>query len=285
LKIILPLIFIVLTAACRKEVSGWDKLSPEEQDYLRTRSRTTCLSSASANFNKFKELSDNNFNSFAESKTWKIETKQKEEATETLIDTSYLSVWKKDTNALYFVWTNNKTSPASVKFIKVTDAQNEEMITDLLWKKCALRDTYVITDYPSKLDVTLVGQKTNQTASSYDLVGYDYVLNYEILPLLGSFQEKKVVKSYKSDGTLTKTVSYTVTFSTTSDAILKESYTEYANSQFCMNESDTPTLPNTEREYRFPFNSTTSLKCVNEASTSIDADGNGTADFRPSIEL
>ena len=284
MKIIL-LSLLLFCSSCRKEVAGWDKLSADEQDYLRTRSRTTCLSNSAANFNTFKESSNNNFDSFSESKTWKIETKQKEGTTETLVDTSYLSVWKKDTEALYFIWTNNKTSPASIKFIKVIDTQNEEMISDLLWKKCALRDSYVITDSGSKLDVTLVGQKTNQTASAYDLVGYDFVLNYNLLAFLGSFQEKKIVKSYKNDGTLTKTVSYTTTLSTTSDAVLKESYTEYTNSQFCMNESDSPTLPNLEREFRFPFTSNTSLKCVSEASSTVDYDRNGTADFRPSAEL
>lgn len=274
-----------MMASCREEVSGWGSLSESERQYIRTRARQECIANSTYNFNRFLSMSSGNFTSFVRGKQWKITQKKKVDTTETTLDESYLAVWKVTASAIYLVWTNNKFTPAAIKFIKITDINNEEMINDLKWKKCAKRDDYLVADGESNLTVTLDPVYTTVSSTEKHENTYSYKFDYSVLAYMGIFQESRTKKVLDNAGTVKSTEVFTTTMSTTSDASLPAVYSGFTNTEYCVIKYSDPEAPNTENEYLFPYNNTNNMRCSNLAATGLDANGDGQIDFMPASEL
>lgn len=290
MKILLILALISLLTACREEVAGWDSLTAEERLYIRSRARLECMSSSVSNFDQFMDSSEPNFTSLVRGDTWEIKHKRKIDSTETSLESSFLSVWNKTTspNVLYLLWTNNDTSPAAIKFIKITDTTNEEMTKDLKWKKCGDKDNFTVSDASSYLTVTLPVEDTNVSSSgAKDTIERKFQFIYSNLAYLGNFAETKTKKVLNSSGTVTSTVIDTYTIARTTDAELETAYTntKYDNAKYCVADFSAPVDPNTENEYKFPYNDDENLACIDDDAATIDADGDGNVDFSPSIDL
>lgn len=135
MKFSIVFIFILLLlASCRKEIANYDKLTAAERAALARRYSAKCTSDSAVEIKNFKRDSNSVFSSsnFSRNKSFKHEYKDGS----TIMYTIDLQVWKQTSSEIYFVWTETGESEVS-KFLRITKAENETMIDNLLSDLCS----------------------------------------------------------------------------------------------------------------------------------------------------
>lgn len=277
---------LFLFTACRKEVNSWRDLNENERAYLREQDREKCLADSGKNFNLYKNLSNSSIANLSVKNRWKIETKINSGSSETIIRTSYLTVWKKSSQATYLLWKDNSGSSPVHKFVKIVHSINNEMISDLMWKKCSDKSNYLIVDSSSNLKLSTSNGTYRHDENTRYQDDFVYTHDFNQLAILGSFNERRTRKTIDNNGAVKNTsVETTVATNIADDTNLLSSYKDYDAAQFCTNKWSSVTKsgnPN-KKEFKYPFN-TTGLICTSDIS-GPDADGDSVTDFDPATEL
>jgi|GEM_PF-3855357 len=248
---IVSLVLLLMLISCKQEqIAAYDQLTPAEQEYVRTRSKELCLEQSQSFFDTFVSKSDEQYNvttnsKFYRGKNWRVDFKKEA----TITRTSEINVWKLGANVVYFIQTDtDDQGNTTYKFIRVPSLTNQEMIDDLLEKKCSKSLSISISSSTLSLTRTLSEVISSNTvestiSNSVNQVSLAYFLNST---------ESKTVKTFDSNGKLTKTEKFSATLTSQADAEpVHATYAGYdaAKTQFCEIKVTSGT-PNT---YSFPY--------------------------------
>jgi hypothetical protein len=135
LKFVVFLALLSGLIACKESISDYDKLSTNDQLYIRTLSAIQCREKFAQTFKNFKDTS---------AKAWDLNNGYKRgngfhqeflEGTAALSKVDF-KIWKVDSTDIYFYVTESASSVESSYFLKLSRVQNEDMITDLAEDFC-----------------------------------------------------------------------------------------------------------------------------------------------------
>lgn len=222
---------ILLTAACREEVQGWDLLSQEEKDEITTRAKERCNETNAAPKVGFKETSGGIFDSTSYQRNYGYINKLMKDSAE--VSSVDLRVWKQDTtnNVLYFYVTEKVGATENSYFLKVNQVQNEEIIDDLVADYCdnSLYSS-LSADEDGPMVVTYVYDKTTTSLKTYTDT---YTFQFSNLAFMGAYSLARKIQTKDSAGTVTATENYTSTYvQQTYNWNFSAAYTDYTQS-FC----------------------------------------------------
>jgi hypothetical protein len=196
----LTLLFILLTIiSCRKEEGIWDKLTPAEQDAVRARAESQCLSTSAAHFSDFKTTSGDLFYdtaAYAVGTTFNHTFKEGE-----VTDyTHKITVWKVTATDVYLlIFIDDSTD--IYKFVKIPKTTNEAMITELQTKYC---DRSATEDPDFSLS-TSAKTYTQVNDFSTKKNTHTFTYSFSLLAFLSSYKETRSEQPLDTNGDATGT--------------------------------------------------------------------------------
>lgn len=276
MKRILGLAFLLLATACEENVQSLKTLSDDEQDYIRNLSAAKCKTQSQPSFDKLKENSTDKMLELQEGDYWKID---KVGGTPSTTETTYIYVWKRNIDKIYLL-IQEGTSSKRYSFLKLTTAFNEEVIQDLIEKKCLKTSDFVVTNSTSTLTLK---RKDVSEPEPPDYFKSDYTHNLSssypaiVMNFLYSQSKKKLKESGSS--TVVSTTSYTSkVVKTGEDFELEDSYTDYGSANFCLMNY---TIDGTTKKFNYPYTMTCTTSTAGPTNPGADA----TLNFTPTTEL
>jgi hypothetical protein len=248
----LTLGFLAILASCVTQEQRYDSLSPDEQEYIRQRASILCQQNSAQRYEEYKRISDEQFsagdsNSFYRNKNWEVQFKSGTNVTETW----NINVWKVATNTVFFILTEDFRGAIKYKFIKVDSTTNQEMISDLLLKKCTKAltitdsSTSAVVSRESVVDVDGNTRHRFRTTNTFPFSQLAY------FGLLNETRTKEVLDRTNRDR-VTSTEQFSTTISRKTDvAPAYSTYTSYppASTQFCT----LKVTAGTPNSYTFPY--------------------------------
>lgn len=194
-KVWLLVPFLLIAFSCKQEeIKKFDELTQEEQDAIRNASRLKCLSEYTTVYNRFKNQSLVVFDSNSYEREDGFYHELKGPSSTRKVD---IRVWKQDrtANEIYFYITENLEGSTNY-FLRITQAQNEAMIDQLLIDHCA--KTYTTTSGSSgPLNVLFEHEKDN--APNKDYYDDQYTLPFSQLAYFARFNKKRTVETKNED--------------------------------------------------------------------------------------
>lgn len=268
------LILLISLCACEEQVPSYDTLTPDEQTYINQRSEMLCRSNEEAAFSSFITTSNDEMSNFTRGKYWKVEL-TKNSGGSTVQSTDYIYVWKVDGTTVYFLYQQKDGSGFDYFFYKITQDFNNDMIRDLLDKKCT--KTYSLTTSSSLITLT-----RNNIASSEPPTNFSSNYTYKTKSVLPAFfnlynfiQLKKTLNS-SNVVTSSETWTYTISYVGVKND-LPTSFTSY-DANYCLFNYDDDGV---EKDLTFPYTDT----CVTAITGPTNPGLDGTLNFNPAIEL
>jgi hypothetical protein len=130
---------MILIFSCKEEeLSVYDKLDKDEQEAIRRMGQDQCLSKSKSIFDRYKKESNTVFTSSAyEREDGYYFVLKKDSTEEKTVD---IQVWKQTPTAIYFYIIDSRA--ADNYFLRITKAENEQMIDDLLTAHCTRPNIY-----------------------------------------------------------------------------------------------------------------------------------------------
>lgn len=228
MKLHLLLIILVILPACNnKTEEGFGKLSAAEQAYVRQASYLKCINESQADFNRYKELSEEFFQDRIRGDSYTYTYKKDT----TQLETQVINIWKKTADTVYFLNTRtDASSNVTFQFIKYPLTTNVGIINDLQVKKCTKTDAIEVDEYQGSAsisrNVTEVGGTSiyKNTVSTYSA---DYVLPAYFYVL----QESRTIRELNSAGAEVSSNSFTGSIGGLSNVAQNAAYTDYAAGQ------------------------------------------------------
>lgn len=244
---------LVLVAACQEEKGIWDQLSPAEQAAVRAQAVAECKSSNQTRFDAIK-----NSTGFFQSTTWQRSKAFKHElkngeAVDTLNE---IQVWKQDTaaNVVYLWIKQTKGSDLDSFFLRITKAQHEQMVTDLLDDLCDKNITATTASNPLPVTKTYTQTATPNKREFTDT----YSLQIDETPFVAAVYRltRKIVTKKIADDAIVSTVNLASTFTTVAEPEVLGSNPDSYATIYC--DLVTPTPP-TRFSLPYTYNCVTSL--------------------------
>lgn len=274
---LVPILSFLLLSSCQEELQKGSELSDAELAYLRARAAAKCVSESNADFSDFEDSSNSTMLNSERTNTWKLEYKKDN----TIIETSYIYVWKVSSPFVYYRIKLNESGVVKNQFLKVDTTTNDEMMRNLQEQDCA--KTLDVSVGPSSMVVNI--DTALATEDSTTLVKYekDYRLVTSYPAYFSSLNRKITKKSYNNDEVLQKTEIYDYVFTNISNTTLPDTYNDASitNAEYCVVTNTTAVLPDTLDNYTFPF----TLTCTTSDTNGPDGDGDSVEDFDPVTEL
>lgn len=239
MKTIITFALLASIFACNKTERGFDTLTEEEKQYLRTQAQGKCLSDSERTFLDFQDKSNEQFipsssTNFRVNKTW-LWTEKKAEAS---MRTKKFTVWKVTTLAVYFIVTEiDAYGATSYKFLKIDSATNSDMIADLKIKKCkAEADFITVTNNSSSATLTYEPAEFPNGSTQRDKVVQTFTYSFSELAYFGSLHERRTRQIIEnSNNTVSSTENYTTDIVAKADeAPAYSSYTNYSSAEYCV---------------------------------------------------
>lgn len=258
---------MLLSVSCKEEtIRAFNELTPGEQEAIRQRRELKCLEDSKRDYEDFAALSNEKMVDMLRHQSWKYEYKKDN----TVIETSYISVWNVTGSVAYFLLTLTEGGSTTNRFLKINTTTNSELIADLRVKKCA--KTLTVSDGTTSASAKIEEAQGSDDSETYYKPIVTYTFDFNLPGYFGVRKLKREKKIYKeSDDTLSKTEVYEyVMTGRTSPPNLSYPYTNYANRSYCTIKSNGGT-PNT---FNFPYE----LDCKTDST--IDP-----AQFDPATEL
>lgn len=277
--LVLPFFFCLLS--CEEQVAVGDKLSDAERNYIRERAALKCVSETTSTFKNFYQDSGTNMTSYREGQAWKLEYKKDD----TLIETSFIYVWKVSGPDVYFRLKMSENGVSTNRFFKINTTQNEEMALNLQYYKCT--KTFTVSEGSGSITATIKTDRTVEDTETKVETDTEY-RHVSTLPLYFGVLDRKVTKrSYNNDDTLTKTETFDYVITSISDVTQPASYADSSitNREFCVPTHSSPRgAPyNGYDTYAFPFARTCLAQAAISSESTDGPDGNGGGvDFTPS---
>jgi hypothetical protein len=254
-----------------------DKLTQAERDYLRTRASQKCISETNNTFKSFEDASIQRLRAYDTGKAWRYDYKKDT----TVVETSYVYVWRVDPPFVYFRVRLNNAGTVSNQFWKFDLDANTDMIRNLQEQSCAKTLTLSLgTTAMTALNKT---SRVREDASTLAESSTDHRLSTSFPAYFAALNLKRTKKLYDNNGKLTKTEVYDYTLTGIADVDQPSSYTDSAivNRSYCVPEFTSATGSDTRDNFVFPFESV----CETNDAGTVDANGDGTPDFEPATEL
>lgn len=238
--------FILLGASCKQENVGmYDRLTNDERTAIQNARYEKCLSDSAKNYEDFTEISNERMLDMVRDQSWKYEYKKDN----SVIETSYINVWKISGGTVYFLMTLTEGGVTTNKFLKLSTTMNSEMIADLKEKKC--RKTVTITDTSSSATAKVEEDRGSDDSDTYFIPTVTYSFDFNLPAYFGVRNLKREKKTYNEDtDAVTKTETFEYVMTARSNPPAQTSpYTTYNNRQYCTIKFTVGT-PNT---YTFPY--------------------------------
>lgn len=183
----------------QEEVQSFNDLSPSEQDAVRQTSYQKCLAQYQIIYNRFKNTSNQVFDSssYDREKGFYFEYKLGSEVKKKLD----IRIWKRDGNAdeIYFYITDTQIGSENY-FLRVTRAQNESMIDDLLEDNCRKPSVYTSSAGDNgPLSIKYEFERSN--APNTDVYTDTFSLPFSSLALFANFRIGRKITTKNSSGT------------------------------------------------------------------------------------
>lgn len=274
---LIPIISLLFFSSCQEELQKGSELSASELAYIRARAAAKCVSDSNADFSDFEDSSSSAMLGSDRENTWKLEYKKDS----TLIETSYIYVWKVNSPYVYYRIKLSESGVVKNQFLKVDTTTNTEMMRNLQEQDCA--KTLDVSVGPSSMVVNVDTDLTTEDASTLVKYEKDYRLVTSYPAYFGSLNRKITKKSYNTSEVLQKTEVYDYVFSSTSDTTQPDTYNDASivNAEYCVITNTTAVLPDTLDNYIFPF----TLTCTTSDTNGPDGNGDAVEDFDPATEL
>ena len=252
MKIFILFSLILLNSSCKQEeIEAYDSLTSAERDAIQNASRDKCISTYSPTYASFKKNSNDVFDSSSYNRElgfyheYKAGTEVKRKMD--------IRVWKRDGNAdeIYFYVTETQLASESY-FLRITRAQNEEMIDDLLLDHCVRTPARIYESSMTSSALTVKYEFEKSNAPNTDEYIDTYSLPFTSLAMFANFRLSRKITTRASDGDVVgSAVNYTSTLTTKTydfegfnDATNSARYTQ----KFCDFQYE---LPAPDNQYRF----------------------------------
>lgn len=245
---------LFLVAACGKTENAFNKLSPEEKNWLIEQGRVQCLSDVAKDFKTFKAKSAEQFFELTRGDTFTHQVKVKSVDTE--LRSTRIQVWKVRPTAIYLLLTHTSAedSTPDYQFVKVTPQTNNEMIDSLMQKRCSKVEGTTATQTNSNMTYNVVSS-TNVAGDRKTVSTKVNTSTFDHLALFGNFHYTLKVETFTRDGKAVPEVPTKITDGTIKPvddiAFDYATYSGYADAKADLCVIDfTPGSPNT---YAYPF--------------------------------
>jgi hypothetical protein len=238
--------FLFTLYSCEENIPSYDDLSSDEQDYIRTIAESKCRTESEAPITNFKENSDEQLASYVRGQYWKLELSKGS----TVQSTDYIYVWKVDGTNVYFLLQKTSGTGYEYKFYKMNQTYNDDMIDDLVDKKCT--KTYSTTISESSISITFSDIQSSEPPTSYKS-DFTYTASSSTPVFFGLYNFSQAKKKLDDDGDVVSTDNYTykATYGG-SDADLADLYTDYTNAKYCLIDYIDGSTPGT-KDLTFPY--------------------------------
>ncbi len=271
--------FLLLSLAwsCQENVAVGDKLSQAERDYLGEIGVRRCVSQSDKTFETFEETSNEKMLDLEAGKAWRYDYKKDS----TVVETSYIYVWKVDPPNVYFRVRLNNAGTVSNQFWKFDTSTNIDMLRNLQEKLCA--KTLTLTVGTSAMTAVIETDRTREDSDFLVETTTDYRLSSNFPVYFADLNFKRKKSFYDNDGKFKKSETYDYSLTAISDVTQPTSYTDAAivNRSYCVPSFTTATGSDTRDNYAFPFTE----KCETADLGTVDANADSSPDFDPKNEL
>ncbi len=275
--LILTILSLFVVSSCQEELQKGSELSASELAYIRARAAAKCVAESNTDFSDYEDSSNSVMMNSERGNTWKLEYKKDN----TLIDTSYIYVWKVTPSSIYYRIKLTESGVVKNQFLKVDTTTNDEMMRNLQEQDCA--KTLDVAVGPSSMTVNVDTGLATEDSSTLVKFERDYRLITSYPAYFGSLNRKITKKSYNNDEELQKTEVFDYVFTNTSDTTLPDTYNDASivNAEYCVVTYSPAVLPDTLDNYTFPF----SLTCSASDTNGPDGNGDTVEDYDPATDL
>jgi hypothetical protein len=268
---------MTLVSACNENIAQGDKLTQAERDYLRSIAAAKCISESNENYEDLENASNSNMLAQVRDNTLKYEYKKDG----TLIETSYLYVWKVSPPDVYYRLSLVEAGITSNKFIKIDTSENTAMFRSIQSKGC--NKTLTVTGSTFSKNANLESARTRVDVNTLTESETDYRAVSTYPAYFANLNKLLTRRTLNNDEVVTKTEKYDYVISSNDVTVQPLTYNDatIANRSYCVVKRTAPTAPSTYDTYAFPYE----LECTTEDVIGPDANGDAVSDFAPSAEL
>jgi hypothetical protein len=268
---------LFLALSCEEKVGMGDKLSQADRDYLAQIGSRRCISESDRTFETFEETSNEKILAFVAGKAWRYEYKKDS----TVVETSYIYVWKVDPPNVYFRVRLNNAGTVSNQFWKFDTSGNVDMIRNIQEKNCA--KSLKVTVGTSAMTAVVETDRTREDSDTLVETSTDFRFSSSFPVYFADLNLMRKKSFYDNDGKFKKTETYDYTLTAISDVTQPSVYTDASivNRSYCVPRYTTATGADTRDNYAFPFEE----NCGTSDVGTVDANADATPDFDPANEL
>lgn len=271
------LLSMTLLSACNENIAKGSKLTQAERDYLRTIAAARCISASDEAYEDLENASNNNMLAQVRNNTLKYEYKKDG----TLIETSYLYVWKVSPPDVYYRLSLIEAGVTSNKFIKIDTSENTAMFRALQSKGCNKTLTVTGSTFSRNANIEVARTRVDVDTLTESETDYRAISSYPAY--FANLNRLLTRRTLNNSETVTKTEKYDYVISSNAVTVQPLTYNDatISNRSYCVVKRTGPTAPSAYDTYAFPYE----LECTTEDVIGPDADANGVSDFSPSVEL
>ncbi len=207
--------------ACESQDGEWDKLSQQDQDYVRNRATAECLAEESPIFENFRSQSELFFGSATYPRE-KSYTSKLNDSGNNAIEERLIRIWKNTASYIIFYIEETVGTTTTKYFLQIvkndndndyandTFGYNDSMIESLKHAYCARVIEYISGDSgPATVYKTT---STGLSAGGRRETKVTQVYNFSEIAYWPYFRRSLTIKDYDTADTVTVTKSYTSTF-------------------------------------------------------------------------
>lgn len=263
--------------ACNENIAAGDKLTAAERQFLRDRAAAKCIAASDSSYRELETASNNNMLAFERNQTWKYEYKKDS----TIIETSYLYVWKVSPPHVYFRLSITEGVTTTNKFIKLDTSSNIDMFRAFQQKGCA--KTLTVTGSSSRnANIEVARSRVDTETLTESETDYRIVSTYPAY--FANLNKLLTKRTLNNSEAVTKTEKYDYTISTNAAAVQPLLYTDatITNKTYCVVKFTAPLPSSSYDTYAFPFDEACT---ATPDANNPDANADSVADFDPATEL
>lgn len=278
-KLIASMCLVMSVVSCETQVQKGESLTPQELEYLRARAKVKCVADTAATFKEYYEATNSKMLSFERGDSWKYEYKKDN----TVVDTSYIYVWKVSPPDVYFRLKLTEAGTLTNYFFKVSTDTNADVALYIQDQICEKKIDLTYNNNTMNLNVDV--DRAREDADTEAEVDNDYRFTTAYPLFFSSYNKKRVKRIYNNNSNTVKTTeTYDYILTQISDVAQPATYTDASitNRKFCMMKSTAPTAPATLDVFALPLDVT---NCVTSDTAGPDLNGDSVEDFDPATEL
>lgn len=269
-----------MLVACNENVAQGDKLTAAERLFLRQRAAAKCVAASDDRYREIENAMNSNMLNFVRDQTFKYEYKKDT----TVIETSYLYVWKVSPPNVYFRLSITEAGVTSNKFIKLDTSSNVDMLRSIQVLECAKVALTTVSGSSSKtVNIDTARVRVDTETLTETETDYRFVSTYP--PFFGNLNRLMTKRTYDNKEVVTKTEKFDYVISANAATVQPLTYSDATiiNKSYCIAKFTAPVAPSTYDTYAFPFELDCATSDVDPAKP--DANADGISDFNPVTEL